>query len=228
MNKAEVMKLIDISCVKGIDTVADIDRMIEFSYEHHPKCLFALPAFTPYLAQQLEKRGKQDLLLGGTMGFPAGAELTAIKVMTVKKLKKLGCDEFDMVINVGALKSGLYKEVYKDIKAVVNAAEGHTTKCILEVTRLTDDEIKRGSELAVKAGITFVKTGTGWMNAPSTVEHVKLIKQTIGDSASIKAAGGIRDLATMRAMIDAGCTRFGIGLSSCQKILAELESVGEL
>jgi len=227
MNKAEIMKMIDISCVKGNDTVADIDRMIDFSYKHHPKCLFALPAFTGYLSEQLERKGKQDLLLGGTMGFPAGAELTEIKVMTAKRFVDMGCDEFDMVINIGALRSGLYDVVYDDIKAVVDAAEGHTTKCILEVTRLTDDEIRRGSELAVKAGISFVKTGTGWMTSPSTPEHVKLIRQTIGNAAGIKAAGGIRDLATIQAMIDEGCTRFGISLSGCQAILAELESRGE-
>ena len=227
MNKDKIMKMIDISCVKGYDTVSDIDDMVEFSYKHHPKCLFALPAFTGYLAGQLEKRGKQDLLLGGTMGFPAGAELTSIKVMTVKKLMKLGCDEFDMVINIGALKSGLYKEVYKDIRAVVNAAEGHTTKCILEVARLTDDEIRRGSELAVEAGISFVKTGTGWMSEHATPEQVRLIKSTIGNAAGIKAAGGIRDLATIQAMIEAGCTWFGIGLVSCRRIVEELESKGD-
>ena len=77
---------------------------------------------------------------------------------------------------------------------------------------MTDYEIAKASEIAVKAGVTFVKTGTGWGNKPTTVETIKVIKNAIGDSASIKAAGGVRDLETMEAMFDEGCTRFGIGL----------------
>lgn len=126
-----------------------------------------------------------------------------------------------MVINVGALKSGQYDIVHDDIKAVVDAAAGVPVKSILEICYLTDDEIKRGSEIAVKAGVTFVKTGTGWGPKPTTVETVRLIKQTIGDSALIKAAGGVRNLDTMLAMIDAGCNRFGIGIRSAMNIFKE-------
>ena len=97
-------------------------------------------------------------------------------------------------------------------------------KCILEIAYLTDDEIRRGAELAVKAGVTYVKTGTGWAGKPTTVDTIRLIKSTIGDSALIKAAGGVRTLDTMLEMIDAGCSRFGIGLRSIMSIMKEVDA----
>ena len=88
---------------------------------------------------------------------------------------------------------------------------------------LRDDEIRRASEAAVRAGVTYVKTGTGWANKPTTVETVRLIKSTIGDAAKIKAAGGVRTLDTMLEMIEAGCDRFGIGLRSILSIMKEVD-----
>ena len=121
-----------------------------------------------------------------------------------------------------ALKSGRLDMVYDDIRAVVEASGGKPVKSILEVCYLTDDEIKRASEIAVKAGVAYVKTGTGWGPKPTTVENIRLIKSTIGDAARIKAAGGIRDLDTVLAMMDAGCSRFGIGVRSILGIMKEV------
>ena len=126
-------------------------------------------------------------------------------------------------INIGALKSGRYDLVRDDIRAVVDACSV-PVKSILEVAYLTDDEIRIASRLAVEAGVAFVKTGTGWANKPTTVETIKLIKSEIGDSAKIKAAGGVRDLSTLLAMIREGCSRFGIGLNSAIKIIQEAEA----
>lgn len=128
-----------------------------------------------------------------------------------------------MVINVGALKSGAYDLVRDDIKAVVNAADGLPVKSILEICYLTDEEIRIASQLAVEAGVTYVKTGTGWGPKPTTVETIRTIRSAIGDGAKIKAAGGVRDLDTLLAMIDAGCDRFGISAGSCRKIMKEAE-----
>ena len=125
-----------------------------------------------------------------------------------------------MVIQIGALKSGKYDRVRDDIKAVVEACDV-PVKTILEVACLTDDEIRIGSRLAVEAGAAYVKTGTGWAGKPTTVDTIRLIKSEIGDAARIKAAGGIRDLATIEEMVRAGCSRFGIGLNSAIKIMEE-------
>ena len=111
-----------------------------------------------------------------------------------------------------------------DIKAIREIAEERTLKAIIEVSLLTDDEVLRASELAVKGGVDFVKSGTGWQGA-TTVEHIKLMKKAVGNDARIKAAGGVRDLATIDAMIGAGCTRFGVGIASVVKIMDEYNKI---
>ena len=214
-------RMIDISGVRTDVTLGEVDQIVAAAKHYRFICAFVMPCFTPRLVGML--KDSPDIFVGGTVGFPSGADTTTIKVQNAKEQIAAGVDELDMVINVGALKSGLYSMVEDDIRAVVGAANGKPTKCILEVAYLTDDEIRRGAELAVKAGIDFVKTGTGWAEKPTTVETIRLIKSVIGDSAKIKAAGGVRDLKTILAMIDAGCSRFGIGLRSIVSIMKETD-----
>ena len=126
-----------------------------------------------------------------------------------------------MVQNITALKHGDYAEVGADIAAVKAAIGDTPLKVILEVSYLTDYEICKACEIAVENGASFVKTGTGWGPSPTTVNHIKLMKAAVGDRAQIKAAGGIRTVDTMMEMIDAGCTRFGIGLNSSVSILRQ-------
>ena len=114
--------------------------------------------------------------------------------------------------------------VENDIRAVVDAAGDVPVKTILEVGYLTDDQIRRASEIVVKAGAVFVKTGTGWGPRPTTVQDIRLIKETIGDSAYIKAAGGVHSLAVMQEMAAAGCNRFGIGVRTAEKIIEEAKN----
>ncbi len=220
MNLLKIPSMIDISAVRTDATLSELDKIVAAARLHKFLCVFAMPCYTAELVKTL--KNDPDILVGGVAGFPSGADTTSIKVATAKEMINVGVDELDMVINVGALKSGRYDAVKEDIKAVVDAAAGMPTKSILEISYLTDDEIKRGALLAVEAGVTFVKTGTGWGPRPTTVEHIKLIANTIGDSAQIKAAGGVRDLETILEMINAGCSRFGIGLSSALKIVDEI------
>lgn len=215
----KIGRLIDVSAVRTDVTVTEIDKMIDVAKKYDCICTFAMPSFTGYVIEKL--KDTPNTIVGGVVGFPSGADTTSIKVATAKENIALGCSELDMVINVGAMKSGLYDMVRDDIKAVVEAADGIPVKSILEVPYLTDDEIKRASLLAVEAGVTFVKTGTGWPQQHTTVEHVKLIKSVVGNSAFIKAAGGIRDLDTLLQMIEAGCSRFGIGIRSAISIFQE-------
>lgn len=220
LNANTLPRMIDISCVKAEHTIQDLTDMVKLAKERNFICCFSMPCFTPWLTQQL--RDEKDILVGAPVGFPSGAASTTSKVLDVVEQKKLGCREFDMVINVGALKSGMYDIVENDIKAVVEAAAGFPVKTILEVALLTDDEIKRASEIAVKSGTTFVKTGTGWAGKPTTVEHIQLIKSVVGNDAYIKAAGGVRTLDDVVSLINAGCSRFGIGMKSIMQILDEL------
>ena len=218
----EIARMMDISCVQATSTIAEIDRMVAVAKKHRVICAFALPAFTPYLIAAL--RDEPDILVGGVVGFPSGQDSTAIKIAAAKELVAMGCDEIDMVVNVGALKSGLDDMVYADILAVRQAIGKIPLKTILEVQYLTDDEIRRGCRLGVKAGAAYIKTSTGWTGKPTTIEHVHLMKETIGDTAGLKAAGGVRDLATLLAMRDAGCTRFGVSVGTAENILEEIDA----
>lgn len=220
LNKNTLPRMIDISCVRADNTMEELEAMVRLAKERQFICCFSMPCFTPWLTDAL--RDQENILVGAPIGFPSGAVSTSAKLLDVKEQKKLGCKEFDMVINIGALKSGLYDVVENDIKAVVQEADGFPVKTILEVTLLSDDEIKRASELAVRAGATFVKTGTGWAGKPTTVEHIRLIKSVVGSDAYIKAAGGVRTLDDIVSLINAGCSRFGIGMKSITNIMEEL------
>lgn len=219
MNIHDLPKMIDLSCVKTDITMNELTRMVELAKQYQFICCFAMPFYTEWLIKQLEN--ESGIMVGGTVGFPSGADLTSTKAFTAQKLFEMGCDEIDMVINVSALKNAEYQRVSDDINAVRERIGDKPLKVILEVTTLTDYEIRKGSELAVANGAAFVKTGTGWCQKPTTVEHIRLIRDTIGTDAKIKAAGGVRTLAQIEEMVDAGCSRFGIGLASTQKILKE-------
>ena len=217
----EIARMIDISAVRADSTLSEVRRVADAAKKYGFICAFALPCFTGELVQLL--RDRDDIMVGGVSGFPSGADTTEIKVLAAKQMLSLGVNEVDMVINIGALKSGKYDLVRDDIKAVVDAC-GVPVKSILEIAYLTDDEIRIASRLAVEAGVAFVKTGTGWANKPTTVETIKLIKSEIGDAARIKAAGGVRELSILLEMVREGCSRFGIGLNSAVKIIEQAEA----
>lgn len=215
----KVARMVDISAVRTDSSLEEIARVVEAAKHFRFCCAFAMPCFTKHLVDLLA--GEPDIMVGGVVGFPSGEDTTAMKVFNAKEMMAAGVNELDMVINVGALKSGRYDAVYNDIRAVVEAADGMPVKSILEIGCLTEDEIRRAASIAVRAGVTYVKTGTGWCTKPTTVETIRLIKSEIGDSARIKAAGGVRDLDTLTAMFDAGATRFGIGVNSALAIMKE-------
>jgi len=210
-------RLIDVSCVKTDVTTAQIDAMVLAAKKHQFICAFAMPCYTEYLVSRL--LSEEAVQVGGVVGFPSGADTTAMKAAQAKELLSFGCKELDMVINVGALKSGDDRTVYHDIRTVVETARGVPVKSILEVAYLTDSEIERACEIAVTAGVSFIKTGTGWAGKPTTTGTVSLIKKAVGDKVKIKAAGGIRDLSTLIQLHDAGCDRFGIGVSAAIEIM---------
>ena len=219
LDLAKVSRIIDISGVRTDVTLYEIDKIVEAAKKYRFVCTFAMPCFTQVLIEKL--KDDKDIMVGGVVGFPSGADTTSIKIAQAKEMVAVGCDEIDMVINVGALKSGKFDLVSEDIKAVIEASSGKPVKSILEIAYLDDYEIAKGSEIAVKAGVTFVKTGTGWGPKPTTVDTIKLIKSVVGDDAKIKAAGGVRSLDTLIEMVDAGCDRFGIGLTSAINIVEE-------
>jgi deoxyribose-phosphate aldolase len=218
LSHSEIPSLIDVSCVQTAVKYEDVENIAAAAKKYQFICAFAMPCFTEKLASLLKG---SSVMLGGVVGFPSGADTTAQKVACTKYMKSIGCNEIDMVINVGALLSGDDTFVRDDIKAVVNAASPLPVKSILECAYLSDDEIKRACIAAVDAGVAFVKSGTGWAPKPTSLENIRIMKNTVGSKAKIKAAGGVRSLSILEEMYDAGCRRFGIGLKSALSILKE-------
>jgi deoxyribose-phosphate aldolase len=155
------------------------------------------------------------------VGFPLGATLPEVKAFEAQRCMDLGATELDMVINIGALKSGQYGLVQDDIAAVVDVAHprGALVKVIIETGYLTEQEKITACELAKAAEADFVKTSTGMGTGGATVEDVALMRKVVGPAMGVKAAGGVKTAAEAKAMINAGATR--IGSSAGVKIVGE-------
>lgn len=222
LSAKEIARMIDLSCVRADSTLDEIREMAETAKKYNCICVFALPAHTLMLIDLVSNR--DDILVGGTVGFPDGSATTAGKVAEATELRGMGCGELDMVINITWLKAGEYEKVAQDISAVVAAAEGLPVKVIFECHHLTNEEIAKACEICADCGVAFVKTGTGWAETGATFENTALMKKTVGDRCQVKAAGGVRDLATLLKMVEIGVTRFGIGVRTAVSILNELET----
>ena len=214
----ELARMIDISAVRAESTLAEVNRIVEAAKEHHFICVFSMPSMLPYVFDGL--RGVEDVGIGGIVGFPSGGDSTESKLWQANDLKQRGCNEIDMVMNIGKLKSGLYDDVVEEIRSIKAAVSPLPLKVIIEVALLTDDEVAKAASLVLDGGADFVKTGTGWAGA-TDMHHVEIIRRTVGDRIKLKVAGGVRSLATLEAMYDAGVSRFGIGYKSALQIMQE-------
>lgn len=164
---------------------------------------------TSYVKLAADALKGSDVLVCTTVGFPLGMSTTESKVFETKQAIENGAKEVDMVINVGALKDKRYDYVLNEIKAVKEATGDLVLKVIIETALLSDEEIVKASELVVESGADFVKTSTGFSTGGATVEDVKLMKETVQDKIQIKAAGGVRSVEDLNAMVAAGATRIG-------------------
>jgi deoxyribose-phosphate aldolase len=209
-------KYIDHTILKPEASETDIRKLCAEAARYHFAAAFVNPSYVRLAAEQL--RGT-DVKVGVAIAFPLGAFTTDTKVFQTKLAITNGASEPDMVINIGAVKSGNWDLVEMDIRMVVEAARPHDVKVILETCLLTDEEKVRVALIARSAGAAFVKTSTGFSTGGATVEDVKLLRKTVGDQMGVKASGGIRDFATARAMIAAGANR--IGTSAGVKILED-------
>lgn len=204
---SRIAQMIDHTLLKPEATEQEILKLCEEAKAHGFASVCVNPYFVKTAAQALQG---SPVKVCTVIGFPLGATDARVKAYETKLAIEDGAQEVDMVINIGALKSGDAEAVERDIQAVVEAAkERALVKVILETCLLTDEEIVRACELAKKAGADFVKTSTGFSSGGATVEAVRLMRQAVGESLGVKASGGIRDYETAKAMIDAGATRIG-------------------
>ncbi|PYZ92271.1 deoxyribose-phosphate aldolase [Salipaludibacillus keqinensis] len=199
--------MIDHTQLKPETKEEQITKLCEEAKEYKFASVCVNPTWVKKSADMLKGSGVDVCTV---VGFPLGANTPETKAFETTNAIANGATEIDMVLNIGALKDGNDSLVEADMRAVVAAAKGKAlTKVILETCLLTDEEKTRACEIALKAGLDFVKTSTGFSTGNATVEDVALMKKVVGDNAGVKASGGVRSLEDAQAMIEAGATRIG-------------------
>lgn len=207
-------KLIDHTILKPVASKEDVRRICDEAKQHGFFSVCINPYWVAYAKELLKGT---DVKVCTVIGFPLGANTTAVKEYETRDALKNGADEIDMVINLGALKSGDYDTVLNDISAVRKACEGHILKVIIETSQLLEEEKVKTCELAAKAGADFVKTSTGFTGGGATAADVALMRKSVPANMQVKASGGVRSREDFDAMVAAGATR--IGASSGVKII---------
>ncbi|WP_055105279.1 deoxyribose-phosphate aldolase [Paenibacillus ihumii] len=199
--------IIDHTLLRSDATLEDIRQLANEAKEYGFASVCVNPAWIAFAAEQLAGTGVKVCTV---IGFPLGASTSRTKAYETEEAIRSGAAEVDMVIPIGALKSGDDDAVLRDIRAVVDAAAGKAlVKVIIETSLLTDEEKVRACRLAVQAGADFVKTSTGFQGGGASVEDVALMRRTVGPDIGVKASGGIRSLEDVHRMVKAGATRIG-------------------
>ena len=199
-------KVIDHTLLKPTATREQIETLCREAAEHGFCSVCVNPYWVALAAQLLKGTGVKTCTV---IGFPLGANTTAVKVFEAKNALENGADELDMVINIGALKSKDYDTVLQDIRALRDLGDNFVLKVIIETSELTDEEKVKACELAAEAKADFVKTSTGFAGGGATVHDVALMKKSIPAGMQVKASGGVRTREDAEAMLAAGATRLG-------------------
>jgi deoxyribose-phosphate aldolase len=199
-------QVIDHTLVRPDATFTDLAEACENAKKYGFACVVVNSS---YVARARELLSGTLVKVCAVVGFPHGACTTTVKIVEAMEAMKNGASELDFVVNIGMVKSGRFDFVEIDIKNIIAMTPQKVHKVIIETGSLTTDEITSVCHIAVRAGAEFVKTSTGYGPRGATVEDVQLIRQAAGSACRIKASGGIKDLATVMAMIKAGAERIG-------------------
>lgn len=210
MDLKTIADMIDHTLLKPDATASQIEKLCQEAQEYGFASVCVNPVWVARAAEWLKGSGVKVCTV---VGFPLGATTKETKAFETRNAIKNGADEIDMVMNIGAFKSGDHTLVREDIAAVVEAAGGKTVKVILETGLLDDEEIRTACQLAKAAGAHFVKTSTGFGYGGATEAAVRLMRETVGPDMGVKASGGVRDVETARRMIEAGANRIGASAS---------------
>lgn len=215
-------KYIDHTILKPETTQEQVEKILSEAKEYDFASVCVNPTWVSLAAESLKD---SDVKVCTVIGFPLGANTSAVKAFETKDAIANGADEIDMVINVGALKAGNDALVLDDIKAVVDASGDKLVKVIIEACLLTDDEKVRACQLSKEAGADYVKTSTGFSTGGATVTDVALMRKTVGPDMGVKASGGARSYEDAIAFIEAGASR--IGASSGVAIMNGAQADGD-
>jgi len=203
--------MIDHTALKPDTTEENIRKLCREAIEYKFFSVCVNPSYVQLAAKLVEGT---DVKVCSVVGFPLGATTIDSKVNETKEALVNGACEIDMVINVGALKSGRLDVIGKEIEEIVSASQGRgIVKVIIETCLLTDEEKVIVCTIAKEAGAAFVKTSTGFSTGGATVEDVRLMRRTVGPNIGVKASGGVRDYETAIAMVEAGASRIGASAS---------------
>lgn len=199
---------IDHTVLRPDSTLADVQKVCLEAITHRFASVCILPW---YVERAYGILASEAIPVCTVVGFPLGASTTASKVAESEIAIRQGAHEIDMVASITAVKSGLFDEVYQDIREVTQVAHagGAIVKVIIETCLLTDEEKKRLCSIVTQAGADFIKTSTGFSTGGATIADVQLLRSNVGPSVKVKASGGIRDKETAIAMINAGADRLG-------------------
>ncbi|BDD40969.1 deoxyribose-phosphate aldolase [Streptococcus ruminantium] len=215
-------KYIDHTILKPETTQEQVEKILAEAKEYDFASVCVNPTWVALAAESLKD---SNVKVCTVIGFPLGANTPAVKAFETKDAIANGADEIDMVINIGALKSGNYDLVFEDIKAVVEASDNKLVKVIIETCLLTEDEKVKACQLSQEAGADYVKTSTGFSTGGATVADVALMRKTVGPDLGVKASGGARSYEDAIAFIEAGATR--IGASSGVAIMNGVQADGD-
>lgn len=210
--RMDLAQWIDHTLLRPDATETEIAQLCDEAREHKFFSVCINPYWVAYAANALDG---SDVKVCTVVGFPLGANTAATKRFEAQRAVNDGAAEVDMVINVGALKSGLLSDVEVDIKttAEITHLAGGKLKVILETGLLTDIEKEHACRICVSAGADFVKTSTGFSKGGATVEDIQLMRRIVGPNMGVKASGGVRTYQDAMRMIEAGATRIGASAS---------------
>lgn len=203
----QINQYIDHTLLKATATISDIKKLCDeaVAYNFHSVCVNS--CYVKLAKEYLFPN--TSVAVCSVIGFPLGAMSTEAKVAELERAKLDGASEFDMVLNIGWLKSGQEIAVKKEIHRLKFAAQESVLKVIIETCYLTEQEKEKACQLAVAAGADFVKTSTGFGTGGATLQDIELMKNAVKGKAQLKASGGIRDAETAKKYIDAGVSRLG-------------------
>ena len=218
LSTEQFASMIEYTRVKGTDNADDAAKACREAIEYG----FGAVCVNPFFVNTAHK-----ILFGSGVevctgiGFPLGASLLEVKACEIKEVISLGADAVDFVINIGALKSGMYDVIENEIATLVKESRRAITKVILETCYLTDEEIFRVSRIAAEKGVEYIKTSTGMGTRGASVEDIRIINEAVKGRCKIKASGGIKNLNDALKLIDAGAVR--VGTSSGVEITEEFK-----
>ncbi|MDR5591915.1 deoxyribose-phosphate aldolase [Christiangramia sp. SM2212] len=202
----QLNKYIDHTYLKPTAISEDIKKLCDEALEYS---FYAVCVNSSYVKLAKDHLEDSEVKIAATIGFPLGASSSASKVCEAENCINDGADEIDMVINIGFLEDGKFDEVQKEILEIKKAIGDKILKVIIETGYLSETEIEKASELAMKAKADFVKTSTGFGERGASLEDIRIMKKVVGDKLKIKASGGIRDRKTAEEYIALGVDRIG-------------------